>query len=191
MNRSLSVGDVMRREYVGVSEGDSVAGATELMQEEGVDCALVVRGSDPVGILTASDVVALVARGEDPAAADVGAAMRQPVITVDPDDDLSEAVGAIADRDVRWLAVVSEGELVGTVTEHDIVTAPMALSPVGDPETPETPDPPEREREQAQREAGLRSPTYTTQGVCEVCGALSRSLDSHNGQLVCEECRAM
>jgi CBS domain-containing protein len=185
MNRSLSVADVMRREYVGVNEGDSVAGAAELMQQEGVDCAFVVRGPNPVGVLTASDVVAVVARGENPETTDVDAVMRQPVITVDPDDDLREAIGAIADRDVRWLAVVSTGELVGTVAEHDIVTAPTALSPVENPESSPG-EPVDRPGEPAPEPTA-----YTTQGVCEVCGGLSRTLDSHNGQLVCEDCRAI
>jgi len=178
----------MRREYLGVSEGDSVAGAADLMHQEGVDGALVVRGSDPVGLLTAADVVAVVARGGDPKSMAVDAVMRRPVITVDPDDDLTEAIGAMVDRDVRWLAVVSEGELVGVVTEHDVVSVPSTLSPVGAPETAEPDDPVKR---QVPREVGLQSATYTTQGVCEVCGALSRSLDSHNGQLVCEDCLAM
>lgn len=179
----------MRREYVGVSEGDTVAGAAKLMHEEGVGGALVVRGSDPIGILTASDVMAVVAGDDDPASTAVDAAMRHPVVTVGPDADLTEAVGAMADRDVGWLAVVSEGDLLGMLAEHDLVTAPSSLSPVGSGGTPEPPDPAVGEPER--RDAGLRNVTYTTQGVCELCGALSRSLDPHNGQLVCENCRAM
>ena len=189
MDQSPSVGDVMRREYVGLNEGDTVAGAAELMHEEGVDGALVVRGSDPIGILTASDVMAVVAGGDDPATIAVDAVMRQPVVTVGPDADLTEAVGAMADRGVGCLAVVSQGDLLGMLAEHDLVTAPIILSPVG---SGATPDPTESAvGEPERRDVGLRSATYTTQGVCELCGALSRSLDPHNGQLVCEDCRAM
>lgn len=178
----------MRRTFVGVSEGDSVAGAAKLMHEEGVDGAVVVRGSDPVGILTASDVVAVVAAGGDPEATAVDAAMRKPAVTVSPDDDLEEAIGAIADHNVRWVAVVSEGTLVGTVTERDVVTAQSSLSPVGTP-GPTEEDVPAAER--MYRDIGTESATYTTQGICEVCGSLSRSLDPHNGQLVCEDCQVM
>lgn len=188
MRQSLSVRDVMRRTFVGVSEGDSVAGAAELMHEEGVDGAVVVRGSDPIGILTASDVMAIVAADGEPTETAVDTAMRQPAVTVAPDDDIGEAIGAIADHDIGWLAVVSEGDLVGTVTEHDIVTAPSSLSPIDTPE-PTGADTPVPER--TRRDTGPESATYTTQGVCEVCGSLSRSLDPHNGQLVCEDCRAM
>ncbi len=187
MRQSLSVRDVMRRTFVGVSEGDSVTGATKLMNEEGVDGAVVVRGSDPVGVLTASDVVAVVATGMDPETTAVDAAMRQPAVTVAPSDDLGEAIGAIANHNVRWLAVVSEGSLVGTVTEHDIVTAQSSHPPLGTPEPTEagTPNP-----GRTPRDAGSTA-THTTQGVCELCGSLSGSLDPHNGQLVCENCRAM
>jgi CBS domain-containing protein len=137
MRQSLSVRDVMRRTFVGVSEGDSVTGATKLMNEEGVDGAVVVRGSDPVGVLMASDVVAVVATGMDPETTAVDAAMRQPAVTVAPSDDLGEAIGAIANHNVRWLVVVSEGSLVGTVTEHDIVTAQSSHPPLGTPEPTE------------------------------------------------------
>jgi predicted transcriptional regulator len=177
----------MRRTYVGVSEGDSVAGAARLMREEGVDGAVVVRGPDPIGMLTASDVMGVVADGEDPETTAVDAAMRRPAVTVAPEDGLEEVIGAMADHDVRWLAVVSEGTLVGTVTEHDIVTVPSSFS-TGATESTGRDDP---IRERTGRDVGAESDTYTTQGVCEVCGSLSRSLDPHNGQLVCEDCRAM
>jgi CBS domain-containing protein len=188
MNQSLSVGDIMRREYVGVNEGDAVAGVATLMHEEAVEGVLVLRGSDPVGIVTASDVVAVVARGADPAETDAGAIMRSPVITVDPEDDLAEAVGAFADRDVRWLAVTSADDVVGVVSEHDVLTAPTGLSTggaVGGASAPESGGVGRHE------DVGLQSATYATQGVCEVCGALSRTLESHNGQLLCEDCQAM
>jgi CBS domain-containing protein len=185
MNESLSVADVMRRDYVGVSEGDPVAGAAKLMHEEGANSALVVRGGDPVGVLTARDVIGVVARGADPSELSVEAAMREPVVTIDPEADLVEAVGAIVDRGVRELAVVADGDVVGTVTGHDILTAPTVLS-VADPER----EAPLREPVEGRPDVELQSETYSTQGVCEVCGALSRDLDSQNGQLVCEDCLA-
>ncbi|MFB6295380.1 MAG: cyclic nucleotide-binding/CBS domain-containing protein, partial [Halobacteriales archaeon] len=131
MNGSLSVADVMRRDYVGVNEGDSVAGAAELIHQEGAGSALVLRGREPVGILTARDVVEVVASGADPADLSVENAMREPAVTVDRDADLAEAIGAIVDRGVRQLAVVGEEGVVGIVSEHDIVTAPTVLSAAG------------------------------------------------------------
>jgi len=186
MHRSLSVGDVMRREFVGVSEGDSVKGVADVMHREGVDGAIVLRGSNPIGVFGASDVVAAVARGEDPGITTVDAVMRQPVISVDPDDDLWEAAEAMADRDVRRVAVVSAGEIVGVLREHDVLTAPGILSPIGSSDSAE---PQDHTREQDSEVIGSEDPAHTTQGVCEVCGALSRTLDPHNGKLVCEECR--
>lgn len=185
MNESLSVADVMRRDYVGVSEGDSVTGAATLMQEEGTKAAIVVRGGEPVGILTASDVVGVVANGADPADLSVEDVMREPVVTIEREADLSEAVGAMIDRGVRELAVVADGDVVGSVTGHDILTAPTVLSVTG-PESDAT----LREPIEGRPDVELQSDTYSTQGVCEVCGALSRNLDSHNGQLVCEDCLA-
>lgn len=186
MFESLSVEDVMRRDFVGVSEGDSVAGAAELLRDEQTDGALVLRGGDPVGIVTASDMLGVLADGADPMETSIGQIMREPVVTVSPDDDISEVVGAIADREVKWLAVVAPDGVVGTISEHDVITAPTSLTPVGGMES----QPPESAMD-ATAEVGLQSGTYSTQGVCEICGALSRNLTAENGQMLCEDCLAM
>ena len=39
--------------------------------------------------------------------------------------------------------------------------------------------------------ADLDRDVYSTQGVCESCGALTRELSSHNGQLLCADCLAL
>lgn len=186
MYESLSVEDVMRRDFVGVSEADSVSGAAELMQAEQTDGALVLRGGDAVGVVTAADMLEVLTSENDPSEALVESVMRQPVVTVDPTDDLAEAVGAIADRGVSWLAVVSRDGVVGALSVRDIVTAPTSLSPVGGVDSPD----PEASID-AGSDVGLQSETYSTQGVCEICGALSRNLTGQNGQLLCEDCLAM
>lgn len=186
MHESLPVEEVMRRDFVGVTESDSVGGAAELMHEEQSDGAVVLRGRDPVGMVTASDILSVVAQDQDPTETQVDEIMRHPVVTVQPDDDLSEVVGVLTDRDVRWLAVVSPEGVVGTVSERDIVIGTMALTPTGSVDTPDPEAPIE-----SGSDIGLQSETYSTQGVCEICGSLSRNLAAQNGQMLCEDCLAM
>jgi len=185
MNESLSVADVMRRDYVGVNEGDSVAGAAELIHEEGVGSALVLRGREPVGVLTSRGVVEVVASGADPDELSVEDAMREPAVTIDREADLAEAIGTIVDRGVRQLAVVDGEGAVGVVSEHDIVTAPTVLSAAshGSDATSQAPI-------ENRPEGEPRTEARSTQGVCEGCGALAGSLDAHNGRLLCADCLA-
>lgn len=180
MDETATVRDVMTRAYVGVSEGDSVAGAAELMAEEGVDGVVVLRGREPIGMLHASDVVALVASRTDPEEMPVGEVMTT-VASVDADEGISEAIGTIAGRDARGMVVVEGDEVVGLLTERDVITAQWMRPPA----TEETEEPvlavPMNEGASVEEE-------FTAQGVCEVCGSLVRDLTNDNGQLVCADC---
>ncbi len=179
MNDPVTARDVMNRSYVGVNEGDSVAGAARLMRDEGVDGAVVLRGSDPVGIFSATDVVDLVAEGADPGDTTVGDVMMNRVLSVELDQRLSEVASSLADNDIRHVLVMDNDDIAGVLSEHDIVTA-QTMKPIGANET--EPVPPEVEAE-------LDPDEVTNQGVCEICGSLSQDLTEVNGQMVCAACR--
>lgn len=181
----------MTREYVGVSESDPVDNTAALMLEEGIDGAVVLRGSEPVGLLTDRDVLALVAGDHDPADTAVSDAMSAVVPSVEAGQPLAEAVELMVARDVRQLLVTNGDEIVGVLTEQDVVTAASSLfsvpgvEPTGAIATPAEAD---DIGMVAEPEADAES-EYSTQSVCEVCGSLTRDLRDFNGQLICEDCR--
>ncbi len=195
MNGTVSIRDVMAREYVGVSESDSVAGAARLMRDEGVESAVVLRGSEPVGVLGAREVMVLVADGRDPMDTAVEAVMTAPPIVLAAAADITDAIAELSRRDVRRIVVTENGEVVGVVTEHDIITATSAMPEIevgpgsasGAQTLGETEPGPEGTAV-AGAEAN-EADQFSTQSVCEVCGALSANLSEVNGQLVCADCR--
>ena len=85
MNVDVTVRDVMSHEFVGVNESDDVRGTVQLMLEEGVDCAVVLRGQEPVGVLTERDVLTLVAEDGSPEGTTVGELMGESGPTVAPE----------------------------------------------------------------------------------------------------------
>lgn len=179
MKDNVTLGDVMSREFVGVGESDPVAGAVALMAEEGVTAAVVLRGSEPMGVLAARDVLALVAADEDLAEAPVADAMVAPPTTLPADSTLADAVEAMADRDDGHVVVLDGGDVVGTVDARDVVTATRSLSGTQDPVGLDA-------------EAGgyVEDDTeFSSQSICEVCGGLTHDLANVNGQLVCADCR--
>jgi CBS domain-containing protein len=203
MEGEVSVRDVMSREYVGVSESDTVLGAVKLMNEDGVGCVVVLRGSEPVGIMTESDVLSLLAEERDPAETEVSAVMSDPVVSVDADQKLSDAAGTMSREDIRRLLVTNGDELAGVLSERDVISASASLSSVPSLGT-EAPDevggggivadermagePSSGEPGEAFADNGDQS-QYSDRSICEACGTLSRELANVNGQLICADCR--
>lgn len=191
MDPDVSVREVMDREYLGVSESDDLLAAVELLLSEGVDTAVVLRGSEPVGVLTCRDVLAMLPDGPPPAEAAVEDAMTEAVPTVPPDTSLASAAEELSARDARRLVVGRpDAAPMGILTEHDV----LAARPF-DAES-ELPDDglaleggAETARESEAEAAAVGG--FEEQGICEVCGTFTGDLAAFNGQLVCGDCRTM
>ncbi|MDS0474201.1 CBS domain-containing protein [Natrinema sp. 1APR25-10V2] len=202
MESELSVRDVLTNEYVGVSESDSVLDTVRLMREERTSCALVVRGSEPVGIVTEWDVLGLIDNESDPAETTVEQAMTTPVITVGPDRSLTDVATTMARQNIRNVVVEDDTGIVGLVTQRDVIAAAGSFQATMTPVRSSEPlfD---RDREVAEATTARATASddarlvpnggdeYTTQGVCEACGSLADALWDANGQLVCADCRTV
>lgn len=203
MDSDATVRDVITREYVGVSESDTVQGAVQLMRDERASSVIVLRGNDPVGIVTEWDVLGLVADDEDVGSTTAGDVMSSPVESVETDVPLTEAAGRMSGESIRNLLVEEEGEVVGVLTDRDIIAAMASLQRTRDREVAGVSQGTSREPAEANggstpntagtttTAGGSDGAAYVTQGVCEVCGSLSETLYDTNGQLVCPDCREM
>jgi CBS domain-containing protein len=207
MEGEVTVRDVMSREYVGVSESDTVLGAVRLMREEGTGCVVVLRGSEPVGIMTETDVLELIDEERDPAETEVSSVMSDPVVSVDAERELPDAAGTMSREDIRRLLVTNGAELVGVLSERDVISASASLSavpsvrgeshrevsgggPMGDERMggePMTGDRPSESTEVVGANGDRGE--YSDRSICETCGTLSRELANVNGQLICADCR--
>jgi CBS domain-containing protein len=99
-----------------------VAYAAEMMKREDVGLAPIVEGDRLVGTLTDRDIVTrVVAEGKDPKSVTVREVASTDLVTVDPQQDLDEALRLMAQHQVRRLPVVEEdGRLVGVVAQADV-----------------------------------------------------------------------
>jgi CBS domain-containing protein len=100
----------------------SVADAAKMMKDEDVGLAPIVEGDKLVGTVTDRDIATrVVAAGKDPESTKVKEIATKDVVTVDPDQDLEEAVRLMAQHQVRRLPVVEEGgRLVGVLAQADV-----------------------------------------------------------------------
>jgi CBS domain-containing protein len=105
-----------------VKAGDSVVEAAKLMKGEDAGVAPIVDGDRLVGIVTDRDIaIRVVAEGRDPQSTKVEEVASQNVVTVDPRQDLDEALRLMATHQLRRLPVVEEdGKLVGIVAQADV-----------------------------------------------------------------------
>ena len=198
MDGDVPVREVVDGEYVGVSESDTVRQTAELLLSDGVGCVVVLRGSEPVGLVTWSDVLGAFVGGEPDAR--VSETMRPAVPTVSPDATLGEAADELAALDTGHLVVTAGSEPLGVLTEHDLVAAsPFAPGPdlearpraaVGRSDDPEVEYGDEADEFDAEFEGnGGSDRPFEDQSICEGCGSLARDLSTFNGQLLCADCR--
>lgn len=117
-----SIKDVMTSDPCTIDADKSVAYAAKMMRDEDVGVAPIVESDKLVGMLTDRDIaVRVVAEGKDPERVTVSEVASKQVVTVDPQQDLEEALRIMAKHQVRRLPVVEEdGRLVGVVAQADV-----------------------------------------------------------------------
>lgn len=106
-----------------VKQGDSIVDAAKLMKGEDTGIAPIVDGDQRlVGVVTDRDIaIRVVAEGRDPQTTKVEEIASQNLVTIDPQQELDEALRLMAQHQVRRLPVVEEdGKLVGIVAQADV-----------------------------------------------------------------------
>jgi CBS domain-containing protein len=116
-----SVRDVMTPAVRTVSPSQSLAEAAEVMKGEDVGSVPVVEEGRLAGILTDRDIVTrAVAERRDPQTVKVDEVASGELVTVEPEQELDEALALMARHQVRRLPVVEEGRLVGMLAQADV-----------------------------------------------------------------------
>ena len=117
-----SIRDLMTQSPRSLESGSTVMEAARLMRDEDAGLIPVVEGEKLVGTVTDRDIaIRVVAEGKSPESITVGEIASRELVTIDPQQDLDEALRLMARHRVRRLPVVEEdGKLVGIVAQADI-----------------------------------------------------------------------
>jgi CBS domain-containing protein len=117
-----TVRELMSENPCSIDADKSVAYAAKMMRDEDVGLAPIVEGDRLVGTLTDRDIaIRVVAEGRDPESTMAREVASTEVVTVDPQQELDEALRLMAQHQVRRLPVVEEdGRLVGIVAQADV-----------------------------------------------------------------------
>jgi CBS domain-containing protein len=116
-----SVRDAMTADPRSIGKSVSVVEAARLMREQDIGSLPITDDEQLVGMITDRDItMRVVAEAADPNATSVEDVYSRDLISVEPDNDLEEALGLMARHQVRRLPVVEDGRLVGIVAQADI-----------------------------------------------------------------------
>jgi CBS domain-containing protein len=117
-----TIRDLMTQSPRTVDTAGSAVDAARLMRDEDVGLIPIVESDRLVGTITDRDIaVRLVAEGKSPEKTRVADIASRELVTIDPDQDVEEAMRLMAKHQVRRLPVVEEdGKLVGIVAQADI-----------------------------------------------------------------------
>lgn len=123
----MTVGDICNRGVVVVDKSESISVAARLMREHHVGTVVVVEGDEaawkPVGIVTDRDLVLEVLAEEMlPLKLSIGDLTGTRLLTLDEDEDVTEAIKRMRDLGVRRAPVVDEeGFLTGILAVDDVI----------------------------------------------------------------------
>jgi CBS domain-containing protein len=178
----MLVKDVMTSPVVTIGEENNAYEAAKLMDKDDVGCIIVTSKEDkPVGIITERDLVTRVlAKNTLPSKVTAKKVMTSPLLTIDPDENLTEAARKMSRLNVRRLGVIYKGNLVGLVSSKDILAVTPELVEII------------QEKAKIDKEPALEEEAPELRpfaGYCDHCGRWSESLKEVEGQVLCEECQ--
>jgi len=178
----LLVKDVMSSPVVTTDEEAHANRVAELMEKQGLGCIIVTsKNGKPLGIITERDLVGRVlAKNIKPDAVKAKEVMTAPLITIEPNETISEAARRMSRLNIRRLGVVYKGQLIGILSSKDVLSVMPELI--------------ETIQERALIEGENRAQEATEEsaplaGYCDRCGIWSDDLKEANGDFLCEDCR--
>jgi CBS domain-containing protein len=118
---ALKVRDTMTGSPRSIDASTSVVEAAQLMREGHIGSLPITADEQLVGMITDRDIaMRVVAEAADQTKTSVGDVSSRDLVTVEPDEDLDDALQLMARHQVRRLPVVENGRLVGIVAQADI-----------------------------------------------------------------------
>jgi CBS domain-containing protein len=117
-----TVKDAMTSNPTTVTTDQTITDAAKIMKREDTGIVPITDGDRIVGVITDRDItIDVVAEGKDPQSTKVTELASHDLVTVDPQQDLDEALRLMAKHQVRRLPVVEEdGRLVGILAQADV-----------------------------------------------------------------------
>lgn len=132
---SVTVASIMTKDVKTARESQNVKAVARIMSESDIGSVVIVKGTEvdrPVGIITERDIVRVAGTTEVlTLQMPVRDIMSKPVITIDTNSSIRDAIQSMELNNFRRLPVVDrENKIVGIITDKDIFRAIMKSQPL-------------------------------------------------------------
>jgi CBS domain-containing protein len=117
----LKVSEAMSKGVASFDADSTIEQAAKLMTEKNVRTIIVENKiGSPVGLVTGGDIVKSVARKLGPNIK-VDEIVTKELITIDADADIMDAAKIMNEKNIKRLAVVDKGKIIGILTANDVL----------------------------------------------------------------------
>ena len=180
---NISVSEVMSFPVITATKDATVYDIANIMKEKNIGAVVIVEGNEPVGIVTERDIVKrVVSKNLKPKDVLAEEVMSKKIATISQNASITEAAKIMATHGVKRLPVVENGELVGIITQSDIVKVSPELLEIVAEYASLKPE----EKSAISLDTDEFSEEYIN-GICENCGYQGR-VRLYQGRYLCEEC---
>jgi CBS domain-containing protein len=111
-----------------VKPTDRLVYAMKKLVKKNIGCVVVVERKKPVGIITERDISRKVAKSTKVLMTQVKRVMSGPLVTVTPSTPIAKVLYLMLKHGIRRLPVIEKEELVGLVSERDLVRWVLQIS---------------------------------------------------------------
>ena len=100
---------------------DSADSAIRLMKEKETKCVLLSRGGQAIGIVTKTDILyKVLSQGKNPSKVRLEEIMTSPILAVDPDSTVQEALSMMDKHAIRQIVVSTNSSVIGIISRDDL-----------------------------------------------------------------------
>jgi predicted transcriptional regulator len=122
---SLLISSIMSKDVKTENENQNVMAACKVMRENNIGCVIIVRNENndksPIGVITERDIVNILGEQTIDFAKPLSRFMSKPLISIQSNCSIREAIRLMTSKNVRRLVVVDvNNKMTGIITEKDI-----------------------------------------------------------------------
>jgi len=148
-----------------------------IMKQTRRDAVIVTKNSNPVGLITDSDLIKkVIAKNARPSSLKARDIMSGPLVTITPNDDIYEATKKMKKNKIKRLPVMAKGRIIGIISLSDVARV-----------SPDTIKLLEYKLKMREQPTIIRE--RFTSGICDYCGNYSPDLRNMDDRWLCETCR--
>jgi CBS domain-containing protein len=176
----MLVRDIMSSPVITINEDETANKAASNMDMHDLGAVIVQnKAGKSIGIITERDlVIRVLSKNLKPDTVNAKEIMTTPLVTIEPEATISDAARRMNRLDIRRLVVIYKGNLVGIISSKDILGVMPELIEII--------------QERSRIEGAARTEEneeVPLSGYCDSCNVYSESLQEHEGQNICDECR--